>query len=69
MKVAGITKHEPHIPALIALRAIKDKPALCDQLQSWSHLAGLKRIIVSHGDIIEDNPAFVLRDLAHQLAA
>lgn len=69
MKLAGMTKHEPQIPTLIALRSIKDKPALSHQLQNWSQLIGLKRIIVSHGDIIEDNPAFVLRDLAHQLAA
>ncbi len=69
MKVAGLTKSEPQIPSVVSITGIKDKPALQSQLNAWSELYGLKRIIVSHGDIIEDNPAFVLRDLAHQLAA
>jgi len=69
MKLAGLTGQAPHIPPLIALRAVKDKPALRDQLEQWAKLYGLQRIIVSHGDIIEDKPTEVLRDLAKQLAA
>lgn len=69
MKVAGFTAESPQIPKLIALRAIKNKPALCDQLEEWSKLYGLTRIIVSHGNIIEEKPTDVLRDLARQLAA
>jgi len=69
MKALGFTKSEPQIPAVISLTGIKDKPALQSQLQAWSELYGLRRIIVSHGDIIDNNPAFVLRDLASQLAA
>lgn len=69
MKTFGFTKDEPQIPALISLTGIKDKPALRQQLEAWSRLYGLKRIIVSHGAIIENDPAFVLRDLASQLAA
>ena len=69
MKVAGFTGETPHIPPLIALRAIKNKPALRDQLEQWAKLYGLERIIVSHGDIIEEKPTEVLLHLAHQLAA
>ncbi|MES1188026.1 MAG: hypothetical protein ABUL60_29685 [Myxococcales bacterium] len=69
MKTLGFTKDEPQIPALISLTGIKDKPALQQQLEAWSQLYGLKRIIVSHGAIIENDPAIVLRDLASQLAA
>lgn len=69
MKISGFTGDEPHIPPLIALRAIKNKPALKAQLEQWANLYGLKRIIVSHGDIIEREPTKVLRDLASQLAA
>jgi hypothetical protein len=69
MKLLGFTKSEPQIPAVVSISGIKDKAALQHQLEAWSELYGLKRIIVSHGDIIENNPAFVLRDLAHQLAA
>ena len=70
MKVTGLTAPSPHIPPmLIAHRSIKDKPAVRTQLEEWAGLYGLKRIIVSHGDIIEKNPTAVLRDLAQQLAA
>jgi hypothetical protein len=69
MKVAGFTKPEPQIPSLISLMGIKDKPALRDQLEEWGKLYSLRRIIVSHGDIIEDKPTEVLRQLAKQLAA
>jgi hypothetical protein len=67
LKISGMTSDHPHIPPLIALRAIKDKPALRQQLHAWAALQGLKRIIVAHGDIIEHEPREVLRDLAQQL--
>jgi hypothetical protein len=55
---------------LTVVGAIKNKPALREQLEDWARLYSLKRIIVSHGDIIiEANPTDVLRDLAKQLAA
>jgi hypothetical protein len=69
MKVAGMTGHEPIIPPLISLTDIKDKPALRHQLEEWANLYSLRRIIVSHGDIIETKPAEVLKELAKQLAA
>lgn len=69
MRALGFTKDEPQIPSLISLIGIKDKPALQRQLRAWSQLYGLKRIIVSHGSIIEHDPALVLRDLASKLAA
>jgi len=69
MKAAGFTGAAPHIPRLTALIDIKNKVALRDQLEQWAKLHGLTRIIVSHGDIIEDKPTEVLLDLAKQLAA
>lgn len=69
MKVAGFTGEEPHIPPFISMMAIKNKPALREQLEEWAKLYGLRRIIVSHGDIIENNPTQVLRTLAEKLAA
>jgi hypothetical protein len=70
MKVSGMTGKAPHLPpSLVARRSIRDKPALRYQLATWAALDSLKRIIVSHGDIIEQNPTGVLRDLAQQLAA
>ncbi len=69
MKVTGITSDAPQIPAIPKLLGFKDQPALRRQLEEWSNLYDLRRIIVSHGDIIENGPAVVLRDLAQQLAA
>jgi hypothetical protein len=46
---------------------IKDKAALAAQLREWADIPGLKRIIPSHGDII-DRPAATLRRIADSLA-
>lgn len=68
-KVMGMTGHGPHIPTLIALLDIKDKALLRRELENWAQLPSLRRIIVSHGDIIEQGPARVLHELAQRLAA
>jgi hypothetical protein len=68
-RLAGFTGGEPKIPAFVAMKAIKDKPALRAQLEQWAALEGLNRIIVSHGDIITRDPAPVLRGLAESLAS
>lgn len=67
-RLAGFTGSEPKIPMIVALKSIKDKPALKAQLEQWAELPGLSRIIVSHGDIITKDPAQVLRGLAATLA-
>jgi hypothetical protein len=69
MKLAGFTSDEPQIPAIPKLLGFKDQPALRQQLEAWSRLHGLTRIIVSHGEIIEAEPRHVLSELAKQLAA
>ncbi|RYZ05586.1 MAG: hypothetical protein EOO73_19010 [Myxococcales bacterium] len=69
MKVTGLTSDGPQIPAIPKMLGFKDQPALRRQLEDWSQLYNLRRIIVSHGDIIEAEPDIVLRDLAQQLAA
>jgi hypothetical protein len=69
MRIAGMTGEEPRIPPFTAMLDIKDKPALREQLEEWAKLYSLRRIIVSHGDIIESEPTNVLRELARQLAA
>jgi len=67
MKVAGFTGPEPQIPPITGMLGIKDKPALREQLELWSKMYALRRIIVSHGDIIEEQPKQVLATLAAQL--
>lgn len=67
--VLGLTGAEPRIPTIVELRAIKDKDALCAQLEAWSRIPDLSRIIVSHGSIVtRDAPAHLAR-LATELAA
>lgn len=69
MKIAGFTGTTPHIPPIAGLKLIKDKPALRAQLEAWSRVEGLDRIIVSHGDIVTREPRAVLHRLAESLAA
>lgn len=47
---------------------VKDRAALATQLRAWADLPDLRRIIVSHGDPIDDDPAAVLRQLADEYA-
>jgi hypothetical protein len=68
-KAIGLTGDEPHVPAPVRLRQVKDKDALRAQLERWSHLPNLKRVIISHGSIIANEPARVLGRIAQELAA
>jgi len=45
---------------------VKDKAALAAQLREWSKLEGLRRLIPSHGDIV-DRPAAALERIARSL--
>lgn len=58
---------KPRITVAAKRFFIKDKAALAAQLREWAELPGLKRLIPSHGDII-DRPAALLRRLADSLA-
>jgi hypothetical protein len=67
-KVIGMTGDEPHIPFPVKVREVKDEPALRAQLERWSRLPRLRRIIIAHGDVIENDPAGVLARIAGSLA-
>jgi hypothetical protein len=58
---------EPQIPRPVQWTMIDDKKALCAQFLSWAALPTLRRILVSHGEPIDFQPAEVLRDLAQGL--
>jgi hypothetical protein len=68
-KVLGFTGGGPKIPGIIQMRAVKQKAALRAQLEAWSHIRNLNRIVVSHGDIVMRDPAGALARLAGELAA
>ena len=65
LRMMGFAGDEPHVPLPLKLSA--DKGALAAQLRHWAELPDLKRIIVSHGSDIEDEPKKVLRELAASL--
>jgi hypothetical protein len=68
-KTIGLTGDEPHIAPPVRMRQVTNKDALRAQLERWSHLPNLRRVIISHGDIIADDPAHVLGRIADDLAA
>jgi len=68
-KTIGMTGDEPHIPPPVRMRQVKDRAALRAQLESWSRLPSLKRVIISHGNIIAEDAGRVLGRIAHDLAA
>jgi hypothetical protein len=64
VKFAG---KEPHIPTPVRWKLVKHKSELRQQLLQWAAIGRLKRILVSHGAIIDDDPNGVLRRLAASL--
>jgi hypothetical protein len=64
----GMTGDEPRIPAVVKAVSVKDERALGRQLQSWSEIDRLERIVVSHGDVITDDPSGTLARLSTSLA-
>jgi hypothetical protein len=66
MKFAG---DGPQIPLPAKWAMVKDEAALRAQFMKWAELPTLKRILVSHGDVIDFKPGEALRDLARTLKA
>jgi hypothetical protein len=65
----GMTGEQPRLPPVVKKRLVKDEGALKAQLERWSHLPNLKRIVIAHGDIIANDAATVLDRVAKGLAA
>lgn len=67
LKLMGFAGDAPNVPMPILMMIVDDKKALAAQLLRWATIPNLRRIIVSHGETISDDPRGVLRDLAVQL--
>ena len=67
-RLFGFGVHGPRIAREVKWLLVKDKPALAMQLRAWADDATLRRMIVSHGDIIDRAPGEVLRSVASSLA-
>ncbi len=68
LQLAGFAGKEAQIPRVVKMVMIKDANALRAQLMQWAEIESLKRILVSHGSPIDQNPRQTLRDLASSLA-
>jgi len=66
-RLFGFGVHGPRMAREVRWLFVKDKAALAAQLREWAEIADLRRIIVSHGDIIESAPGEVLRAVAASL--
>ena len=66
LRMMGFAGDKPHVPFPVKVAMISDKAALAVQLRRWADLP-LKRILVSHGSVIEDDPRGVLSELAVSL--
>ncbi|MDB5705171.1 MAG: hypothetical protein JWN66_2287 [Sphingomonas bacterium] len=67
LRMMGFAGDEPHVPAPVKRMMVGHKADLAAQLRAWAALPNLKRIIVSHGETIEDDPAGTLTALAKAL--
>ncbi len=63
-RVAGFAGR---IPIVVKRLLVDDARALREQLLEWAGIGSLRRILVSHGDPIEENPGLTLRRLAGSL--
>jgi hypothetical protein len=68
LRMMGFAGKEPHVPLSVKFALVKDKAAVATQLRQWAELPELKRVLVSHGAPIEDDPRAALHKLARSLA-
>lgn len=66
-RLFGFGAHGPRMSRPVRRMLVEDGKALADQLRGWAAIPGLIRIIVSHGDVIEADPAAALRKVADSL--
>ena len=67
LRVMGFAGDDPHVPGPVKLMLGKHKSEVAQQFRRWAERGDLRRIIVSHGDTIENDPRGVLRSLAATL--
>jgi len=63
-RIFGFGVKRPQMAREVKWLLVKDRPALAKQLRGWAEIADLQRVIVSHGDILEESPEESLRAIA-----
>lgn len=66
-RLFGFGVKRPQVPREVKWLFLDDKRALANQFRGWAAEPGLRRIIVSHGDIIGAGAGAVLLDAASSL--
>ena len=65
-RLMGFGVKHPQIPSVAKMGLVKDKPAVAAHFRRWAALPDLRRIVVSHGEVIEQ-PRETLETLAEAL--
>lgn len=63
----GFGVHRPQVPSVCRHAYVKDAKALASWFRTWASNSQLARIVVSHGEVIEDQPREVLERVADDL--
>jgi hypothetical protein len=66
-RLFGFGVKRPQMAREVRYLFVGDKRALAEQLRAWARTPNLRRIIVSHGEIVDRSPAEVLRSVADTL--
>jgi hypothetical protein len=66
-RLMGFGLSEPQVPRVVKHRLIDDPRALAGQFRAWAAEPKLRRVIVSHGDVIEEGAREILLKLAEKL--
>lgn len=66
-RVLSFGVNRPRIPRIGKWMFVKDRKALAGGFRKWANEPGLVRVIVSHGDVIVDQPRSVLERVAAEL--
>jgi hypothetical protein len=67
LRTLGFAGDDPHVPGPVRMLLGKHKSEVAAQFRRWAEREDLRRIMVSHGDPIEQAPREVLRKLAASL--
>jgi hypothetical protein len=65
----GFGVHRPEMPRVCRRMYVKDAKATAAWLDRWSRDSRLARVVVSHGDVIDDRPGEALARVARDLAS
>lgn len=66
-RLAGFGVKRPQVPRVVKRLMVEDKRKLANQLHEWSEIPGLRRIIPSHGEVVE-RPVPALERMAEELS-